>query len=134
MAWSPANPHLLAASDINIATVWDTQQNKLLLTLQLNEPVFKEDNLSYYVWGLSWSPNGKYITMCYPKDPKVYIWDVQTTGPSASLGTTRTQFLSFPDHPLNTAAVTDVAWSPDGRYIAASSADSTVIVWNVDAA
>lgn len=70
MAWSPANPHLLVASDIDIATVWDTEQNKLLLTLQLNEPVFKQDNLSYYVWGLSWSPNGKYIAICYPKDPK----------------------------------------------------------------
>ena len=133
MEWSPANPHLLATSDIDIATVWDTQQNKQLLTLQLNEPVFKQDNLSYYVWGLSWSPNGKYIAMCYPKDPKVYIWDVQTTGPSASLGITRSQLLSFPDHPINTGAITDVAWSPDGRYIAASSADSTVIVWKVDA-
>lgn len=133
MAWSPSDPHRLVASDIDIATVWDTQQNKLLLTLQLNEPVFKQDNLSYYVWGISWSPNGKYIAMCYPKDPKVYIWDVQTTSPSASLGTTRTQLFSFPDHPLNTGAITDVAWSPDGRYIAASSADSTVIVWKVDA-
>jgi serine/threonine protein kinase len=133
MAWSPADSHQLVASDIDIASVWDTRQNKLLLTLQLNEPVFKEDNLSYYVWGLSWSPNGKYIAMCYPKDPKIYIWNVQTTGPSASLGTTRTQLLSFPDHPLNTAAITDVAWSPDGRYIAASSADTTVIVWKVDA-
>ena len=33
----------------------------------------------------------------------------------------------------HTAAVTDVAWSPDGRYIAMSSADTTVIVWKVDA-
>lgn len=132
MEWSSANSHLLATSDIDIANIWDAYQNKLLLNLQLNEPVFIKDHDSYFVWGLSWAPNGKYMAMCYPRSPKIYIWDVQTAG--ITPGTTRQELFSFPDTPVNTAAITDVAWSPNGRYIAASSADHTIIVWKVDAA
>ena len=29
-------------------------------------------------------------------------------------------------------AVTSVSWSPDGRYIASTSYDKTVLVWRVD--
>lgn len=131
MEWSPANLHLLATSDVDIANIWDAYQNRLLLNLQLNEPVFTKDHDSYFVWGLSWAPNGKYLAMCYPRSPKIYIWDVQTMG--VTPGTTRQELFSFPDTPVNTAAITDVSWSPNGRYIAASSADNTIIVWKVDA-
>ncbi len=134
--WSPTDPHLLAMSNLDIAMIWDVQHNKALLSLELDEPVLKQSHITPYVWGLSWAPNGKYMTMCYPRDPRIYIWDVQLTGASAAQGNTRKEIIAFPDthHPVHTAAVLDVAWSPDGRYIASASGDQTIVVWKVDGA
>jgi WD40 repeat protein len=122
----------LVFSDTDIAIVWDAVQNKQVLTLKLNEPIFTPP----YVWGMSWAPNGQYMTMCYPQDPRVYIWDVRTMGAGASLGATRTEILAFPARHAygHTKAVLDVAWSPDGRYVASAGGDNIIIVWKVDAA
>jgi WD40 repeat protein len=43
-------------------------------------------------------------------------------------------FFPQPGTHVHTATVTDVAWSPDGRFIASASGDTTIVVWQVDAA
>jgi len=128
LAWSPVDPHLLAISDLDIATLWDVQRKKLLLELKTNDPV-------PYVTGLTWAPNGKYVAGSYARSPRIYVWDVQMTGASASLGSVRAPNLFFAGSGAarHTKAVIDVAWSPDGRYIASAAADNTAIVWKVDA-
>ncbi len=128
LSWSPVDPHHLVISDWDLATLWDVQQNKLLLKLKTNDPV-------PYVTGLTWAPNGKYVAGSYARSPRVYVWDVQMTGASASLGSVRTPKLFFAGSGAakHTKAILDVEWSPDGRYIASASADNTVIVWKVDA-
>jgi len=57
------------------------------------------------------------------------------TGASASLGSVRAPKLFFAGSGAakHTKAILDVAWSPDGRYIASAAADNTVIVWKMDA-
>jgi serine/threonine protein kinase len=129
VAWSPLNPHLLATSDIDVATLWDVEQNKPLLTLKTSDPVPA-------ITGLTWSPNGKYLAGSYEQSPRVYIWDVQKAESGRTPGEAQPQKLFFPQpgtH-VHTATVTDVAWSPDGRYIASASGDTTIVVWQVDAA
>jgi len=128
MAWSPVDPHLLIISDADVATLWDIQQNKLLLMLKTNDPV-------PYVTGLTWAPNGKYVAGSYARSPRVYVWDVQMIRTSASSGRLHTPDLFFAGSGAtkHTKTIIDVAWSPDGRYIATASADATVIVWQVDA-
>jgi len=87
-----------------------------------------------FLTGLSWAPNGKYLAGSYAESPRIYVWDVQAAANSGQAAV-RPQKLFFPQpgtH-VHTATVTDVAWSPDGRYIASASGDSPVVVWQVDA-
>jgi len=128
LAWSPVDLHRLVISDWDLATLWDVQQNKLLLKLKTNDPVPS-------VAGLTWAPNGKYVAGSYARSPRIYVWDVQITGANTSLGSVRAPKLYFAGsgEAKHTKAILDVEWSPDGRYIASASADNTAIVWKVDA-
>jgi serine/threonine protein kinase/WD40 repeat protein len=139
LAWSPANPHLLAASNIDAITLWDIQQNRQVGTLE-SSLVLSADNLAQLkktssytaVSGLAWSPNGRYLAASLLEVPVIYVWDTQKLGQPTPLK----PLLYFPHagSPGHTATITDVAWSPDGRYIASASGDTTVLVWKVDAA
>ena len=127
VAWSPVDAHVLAVSNLDIAMLWDVQQNKLLQTFKTTDPV-------PFLTGLAWSSNGKYLTGSYAESPRVYVWDTQMSGAGAPPGGAQPQKLFFPQpgtH-VHTATVTDVAWSPDGRYITSASGDTTVVVWLVD--
>ena len=117
---------MLAASDIDIITLWDVQQNKLLLTLQ-------KEGLPALT-GLSWASIGKYLAGSYEGSGRIYVWNAQMSDPNAAHGAPHAPMLVFPTGAdLHKASVTGVAWSPDGRYIASASEDATIIVWKVDA-
>ncbi len=125
---SPTQLHLFAVSDVDVATLWDVQQNRLLLTLKSSDPV-------PFLTGLSWAPNGKYLAGSYAQSPRIYVWDVRAATINPGQGPAQPQQLFFPQpgtH-VHTATITDVAWSPDGRYIATASGDTTIVVWQVDA-
>ncbi len=70
---------------------------------------------SDWVYGVAWSPDGKYIASA---SDKVHIWD-------ASAGS---RALRYSNH---TDWVSAVAWSPDGKRIASASDDGTIHVWDV---
>jgi WD40 repeat protein len=133
LAWSPTE-QVLAASDFDYTYVWDVKNNKQLLTLQVNEPLLQHDIHPPYVWNMTWSPNGRYLALCYPRSPRIYVWDIQALRASTSPTKPVSQTLLFPQKSISNGSALDIAWSPDGRYIAAGYGDSTVIIWKVDGA
>ncbi len=128
LVWSPTSPQLLAVSDLDVVTLWDVEQNNLLRIL-------KSQAALPSLTGLTWSSNGQYLAGGYAGSNRVYVWDMQAPAPDTQ-GTAQLPKLVFPQSTSigHTGIITDLAWSPDGRYIATASGDATVIVWRVDGA
>jgi serine/threonine protein kinase/Tol biopolymer transport system component len=142
--WSPADNHLLLASNANIVNVWDVRQSKKpRWQLGTNDkdaltPPPNNDTGFGFKWnpnitGVSWSPNGRYLVGGYGRSHNIHIWDLQEKKPVISKGIQMPAFL-FGQKNGHGDTVTDTRWSPDGRYIATTSFDTTVIVWKVDEA
>lgn len=143
VAWSPTDPNLLLLSDADVAFIWHVSEKKPILMLgaqgQASTPVIGK---------LSWSPNGRYVAGSYDRlgdaragdpvrNPQIFVWDVQMllSGASAfSAETAQAPTLAFASHNAlqHSEAITDFAWSPDGRYLATASLDKTVLIWLVD--
>ncbi len=140
VAWSPVDPRLLLTSNGDVAVLWDAQQGTVLLTLGANS------NSSVPVIGqMSWSPNGRYVAGSYTalgdnattsQNPQILIWDIQALLKSSSPEALQLPTLNFgaQGSMQHTQSILDLEWSPDGRYLATSSLDKTVIIWKVDGA
>lgn len=138
LKYSPNDPYKLAVTDIDIVTVYSTQNKKLLLSLGTDDQdahtLPKDNPLGWVpqVGGISWSPNGRYIAGSYGRSNKVYIWDTQEKNPNKTQDGLQLQSLLFGKNNGHSATILDLAWSPDGRYIATASFDKTIIIWKVD--
>jgi len=139
LSWSPTNPHLLAVFNLAAIAVVDVVQGKVLYQLSTDDPdAFKPStdpkrNWTPHVVALTWSPDGRYIVASYATSNKVYLWDTQTKEPQMKNGL-RMQQIIFPqaDDPLaHSDAITDISWSPDGRFMATASYDESIKVWKV---
>lgn len=141
VAWSPTDPHLLLISDADVALIWDVQQSKVVLTIGATV-----DSTTPVISLASWSPNGRYIAASYDAlgngdaqnplaNPQVFVWDIQALLKSGTPDVTQQPTLSFksPGGLQHSQSILDLEWSPDGRYLATSSLDKTVIIWKVDA-
>jgi serine/threonine protein kinase/WD40 repeat protein len=140
LAWSPTNPHLVLVSDADEALIWDVRKDQPLLTLSATV-----DSSIPEISRLSWSPNGRYVAASYDPvgnrtkilvTPKIFVWDIQTLlkGGSSSVASPPSLIFSAPTgSPTHTQAIIDLNWSPDGRYLATSSFDKSVIIWKVSA-
>jgi serine/threonine protein kinase/WD40 repeat protein len=139
LAWSPVDPHLLLVSNADEALIWDVRKDQPSLVLSAQVDISIPE-----ISKLSWSPNGRYVVGSYdppgdnatiPLNPKLFVWDVQSLlkkGPSSVAQPPSLTFSAPAGSPTHTQALIDISWSPDGRYLATTSFDRTVIIWRVD--
>jgi WD40 repeat protein len=128
LAISPDGRSLASASDDKTIKLWDLGSGQLTRTL----PGWKE-----HVYAVAFSPDGKRLVSgsrdnggvgeliqnffgeaATPKGITVRLWDVESG-----------KLLQTLKGPAND--VMDVAFSPDGRWIASASTDHTVGLWRV---
>lgn len=145
LAWSPTDPNLLLVSDADIAFIWDIRQQKPVLRLGAPpQNVAANPAIST----LSWSPNGRYVAASYDAlglgealrplpNPPIFIWDVhallqEVTADNATTVQPPTMTFASQNTLQHTKSITDLHWSPDGRYLVTASLDKTVIIWKVD--
>lgn len=146
LVWSPMDRNTFAAFDLDAIVIYnihnphDTLHPLMLGTDDISAhtpPKGYTLNVDWFpeVNGIDWSPNGRYIVASYISSAKLYIWDLQDPHPRKSQDGRQQQKLIFPPAHSggHTDTVTDVSWSPNGRYIASGSMDTTAIVWKVDA-
>lgn len=144
LAWSPVDPHILLSFNLDVIAVWDVPKTQPTRQLSTDDPAphtpppsNEPAAASWFpnVLGIDWSPNGRYVVGSYGRSRNLYIWDLQDMHPRIAKDGTHLQILQFPQNKNDFGhnnTITDVAWSPNGRYIASASFDTTVIVWQVD--
>ncbi|GHO64823.1 hypothetical protein KSC_037150 [Ktedonobacter sp. SOSP1-52] len=140
LAWCPNNPNLIAVSNLDVIDVWDIQKKKQLHRLETDDPDAHDrkgldPTIAWYpqVYGMTWSPNGRYIAASYSHSQLVHIWDLANRAPKKSPYGNELQTLMF-GNPGHSGSIMDLAWQPGaGRYLATASADNTAIIWRMDA-
>lgn len=147
LAWSPDSKQLVSKSEVGLIQMWNTD-------LQQAQPISTDIG---NVEALTWSPNQQLIAMLndqkefYLYDTHAASFDVRAWpgGNALAWSPDNALIVTQPDSsaiilqiwevnsgqslaaiPLNAPAVTVLAWSPDGQYIAALSVDGTLQVWD----
>ncbi|GHO46490.1 WD40 repeat domain-containing serine/threonine protein kinase [Ktedonospora formicarum] len=125
----PTRPEQVLVDDVDLAIVYDLTQKKATTLLAVAEPEKEPISLS----ALAWSSNGRYVAGCHLNSKLIYIWDLANPSPQKTGEGFILPTLSFGKTNGHSDVIIDLAWSPDGRYLASASADFSVIVWQVDA-
>lgn len=139
VAASPTDSTRIAVNNSDVVVIYDIQQKKVLRLLGSDDPEAQKTvpgpgTSKYYsqVNSLAWSPNGRYVAGSYLSATQIFIWDLQNPNPRMKNGVQMPNFV-FDQKNGHSDSVLDLSWSPDGRYLASSSLDSTIIIWRVDA-
>ncbi|HEY5003056.1 MAG TPA: TIR domain-containing protein [Ktedonobacteraceae bacterium] len=108
VAWSPDSTHIACGLTGGMG-IFNAQTRAQLHS-------YKTDSKSVYFY-LGYSPDGTRLASASALHAQV--WNI----------TTGTLLLSYIDH---RKAIRQIAWSPDGKYIATASEDTTVHIWDPD--
>jgi eukaryotic-like serine/threonine-protein kinase len=144
LAWSPIDTNVLVVTIVETIVLVDIRKEKPLDVLSTDNqdaytPPINANTTGWvpHVLSASWSPNGRYIVAGYSQAfTTMAVWDVQKKAVKRDQeGGHLQDYLFPPPGTLNahTASITDISWSPDGRYLATASVDKTILIWQVDA-
>ncbi len=108
VAWSPDSTRLACGLHGELR-IYD------VLTKQHQQTYKNKSAWAYY--SVCWSPDNTRLLCAYPK--QAVVWDI----------TTGTLLYRYINHK---ADIRDIALSPDGKYVASASNDTTVHIWETD--
>jgi WD40 repeat protein len=124
VSWSPDGRYVASGSTDGTVQIWEAMTGRHVFTYRGHTNA---------VYTVSWSPDGNYIASG-GQDRTVQVWDVQkaihaglvdkTVAPVAQPSPF---IITYGGH---SGAINNLAWSPDGRYIASGAYDGTVKLWN----
>jgi RNA polymerase sigma factor (sigma-70 family) len=118
VAFSPDGKKVAAGSKTGKISVWDTDNGVVWKTMETE----MTEGLS--AWDIAFSPDGKLMAVGYGingAEGKVDLWEVQTGNLKHTLA-----------DPPSMGVVYSLAFSPDGKSIAAGGVDSTCRLWDVE--
>ena len=111
LTWSPDGALLASGSEDSALRVWDAQTKRCVSILRGH---------SESVLAVAFSPDGSLLASA-GSDRNVRLWDLAAEAPAASLV-----------DPKSDCFTTGLAWSPDGRLLAAARWPENVVrVWDV---
>ncbi|KAF9975966.1 hypothetical protein BGZ73_000192 [Actinomortierella ambigua] len=125
LSFDPKGQYLVSSSCDGTAKVWDltSKDTTALHTIEVMKPTTTDSELRAPV---AWHPSGDFFVVGFPENALAYhrvSWRksfTYRTGVKASEG-------------QSNAAVSVLAWSSNGKFLAASSPDSDVWVWQYKA-